>query len=86
MGSPTPYQPEPDSPSGLRMTFSEPVCGGALIGGDFEVLGVDVNGDVVAIVDVRTMFELGTHDPFEDLLPAFGQFGGFFGHDIGTRL
>ena len=83
---PAPDPPEPDSPLRIRVPFSESVCGSTLIGVDFEVLGVDVNGDVVAIVDVRTIFELGTHDPFEDLLPAFGEFGCFFGHGIGTGL
>lgn len=84
MGDAAADPPEPDSTLRIRVPFSESVCSGALICVDFEVLGVDVNGDVVAIVDVRTVFELGTHDPSEDLLPAFGEFRCFFGHGIGA--
>jgi len=81
MGDPTPHPSEPDSPSGLRMVLEEPIRRRPLIGIDLEVFCFRVDSDVLAII---FLFNLGTNYALEDLLPAFGEFGCFFGHGIGT--
>jgi hypothetical protein len=79
MGDVTADPAKPDLPLGIRVAFQKALCSGALVSVHLEVLGLDVNGDVLAIVFV---FNLGLDHPFEDLLPAFGKFGCLFGHGI----
>ena len=77
MGGPAPYPPEPDLPPCLRMAFEETIHSGKLIGIDLEILGLSVDGDVLVIL---FLLDLSPHDALENLLPAFGEFGCFFGH------
>jgi hypothetical protein len=70
---------EPDASLGFRVTFQKALCSGALVSAHLEVFGLDVDGDVLAIVFV---FDLGLDHPLKDLLPALGEFGCLFGHSI----
>lgn len=69
--------PKPDTSLCFWAPFHQPLCGGALVGINFEVLGLDINSDVLAVVFV---FNLRTDDSLEHLLTAFGELRCFFGH------
>jgi hypothetical protein len=77
---------EPDLSLSLGASFHQPISGGTLVGVHFEVFGLDINSDVLAIVFV---LDLGTDDPLKDFFPAFGELRGFVGHgaveDCGIR-
>jgi hypothetical protein len=64
------------------MALEEPIRRRPLIGIDLEVFCFRVDSDVLAIVFV---FNLGTNHALENFLPAFGEFGCFFGNGSGTR-
>jgi hypothetical protein len=61
---------EPNAPLGFWMPFYEAIVGCSTISIDLEVFRLDVNGDVLVVVFV---FNLGTDDPLEYLLPALGK-------------
>jgi hypothetical protein len=72
---------KPDPSLCFGVPFHQSLRRGTLIGIDLEILGLDIDGDVLVIVFI---LDLGANDPLEYLLTAFGELRCFFGHGSGA--
>ena len=73
MSNRTPNATESDLPLSFGTPFQQPIGGGALVGVHHELFGLDVNGDVLAIVVLRLLSELGTNNPLKNFFPGLGE-------------
>lgn len=81
MGGPASHPSKPDPSPCLRVTFFQAVNRRKRVMVDLKAFRLGVDSEVLVIV---LLFDLRTHDPLENLLPALGEFRWFVGHETET--